>query len=200
MTVSAPFSRARLSAGNRGVDEAEPAPPRLGVKLARDVGRGGRVVDEDRRRASCRRRRRRGPEPPSAGRRRCRRRRIRNRARPPPRAASGRCAPPYWPTQASRLRGGSVVDRNRMAAARWQVSRHRIAHDAQGPGNATSLNVRLRGDCAAGRAGLGSIASSHDFRVLAPMGEIARFRADPRRRHARLRAVDVSLRRSMYLA
>jgi len=48
ITVSTPFSAPDWPPETRGVDEAEAAACRLGVKLARDVRRGRGVIDEDR--------------------------------------------------------------------------------------------------------------------------------------------------------
>ena len=47
MTVSAPFCGAGLAAGHRRIEEVEALGLGGGVELARDVGRGGGVVDED---------------------------------------------------------------------------------------------------------------------------------------------------------
>ena len=116
---------AGLAAGHRRIDEIEAALLRLGVKLARDLGRGGGVIDEHR--ALCHAgegavRRRASPR---AGRCRCRR----STSRSPGRAAAsfGVAArlPPYCATHLLGLGGGAVVDRDLVAALVLEMPGHR---------------------------------------------------------------------------
>ena len=117
MMVSAPFSRACLAARNRRVDEAEAEFCGFRVQLARYVGGGGRVIDEDRARLHAR-----------EGAARSQRDRAQiivvsdageNEITPRSRFTRGRSARPAMPVDpAGRLGRSSVVDDDAVAGGR----------------------------------------------------------------------------------
>ena len=121
---------AGLAAGNRGVDEIEAAPFRLGMKFARDCRRRGGVVDHDRGLPSAceyavlaQHHLAQIVVIADAGKHeilaRCRLFRRR-------RAVAAVLRHPLV-----RLGGGAVVDRDIVAALRFEMPRHRVAHHAK---------------------------------------------------------------------
>ena len=132
ITVSTPFSAPAWPPETGASMKSKPRFFGRGVQLARDLGRGGGVVDEDRALAPCRRRRR--P---------CRASTSRRSLSLPTQhmtkswpcgglaSASWRALPPNCCDPLLGLGGGAVVDRDLVAALGLEMPGHRIAHDAE---------------------------------------------------------------------